>query len=203
MKKTILVFAITLVLILTLSSLVMANHKITIGYDMEGKYKTMDDWWDDDDEKNIRSYDTEAGFTIGYECTYQIRIVEYGFGFETQIKRSLTDNKDAEFKFNPLYGVIYVYLPHDEEEETAPFFVARLGYNMHTGNYSFKNLEGEGEVLDNGMYGAVGFGFNFKRSMGAILYSVNTGMRTSNIQPDFEERYVTYSKISIVYGFKF
>jgi hypothetical protein len=203
MKKIILVFAITVVLILTLSSLAMANHKITIGYDLEGKYKTMDDdWWDDDDDSNTRIFDTEAGFTIGYECTYQVRRIEYGFGFESQLKRSLSDHKDADFKFSPLYGVIYVYLPH-EEEETAPFFVGRLGYNMHTGNNSYKNFENQGEELDNGIYGAVGFGFNFNRSMGAILYSVNSGMRTSNAQPDFEDRYLIYSKFSIVYGFKF
>lgn len=203
MKKIILILVIALILVLTFSSISMASHKIMIGYDLEGKYKTTDeDWWDDDENSNTKSFDTEAGFSIGYECTYQVRIIEYGFGFETQLERSLSDNKDAEFKFSPLYGVIYVYLPHGEEE-TAPFFVARLGYNMHTGNNSFKNIEGEGEQLDNGMYGAVGFGFNFNRSMGAILYSVNSGTRTSNDQPDFEERYVTYSKFSIVYGFKF
>lgn len=201
MKRTILVLAITLALVLIASSVTMANHKITIGYDMEGKYKTMDDdWWDGD--RDTRNFDTEAGFTIGYECTYQVRIVEYGFGFETQLERSLSDNKDADFKFSPLYGVIYVFLPH-EEEDSAPFFVARLGYNMHTGNNSYKNIANEGEELDNGMYGAVGFGFNFNRSMGAILYTVNSGMRTSNDNPDFDDRYVNYSKFSIVYGFKF
>lgn len=202
MKRTMLVLTITLALVLAISSLTMASHKITIGYDMEGKYKTMDDDWWDDNDRNTRSFDTEAGFTIGYECTYQVRIIEYGFGFETQLERSLSDYKDADFKFSPLYGVIYVYLPHGEED-SAPFFVARLGYNMHTGNNSYKNIGIEGEELDNGMYGAVGFGFNFSRSMGAILYTVNSGMRTSNDDPNFDDRYVNYSKFSIVYGFKF
>ncbi len=201
MKKLTIVLIISLILLLTFSSLTTAAHKIMIGYDMEGKYETRDsDWWFDDDDDTKR-YDTESGLTIGYECTYQRRIVEWGFGFETQLERGLSDNDDAEFKFSPLYGVVYVYFPH-EEEETAPFFVGRLGYNMHTGNESYKDdIDNTETELGNGMYGAVGFGFNFNRSMGAILYSVNCGSRSSN--SDDYDRDIAYSKFSIVYGFKF
>ncbi len=201
MKKIILVLTISLVLTLAFSSLTMADHKIIIGYDMEGKYEIRDsDWWDDDADDDTKRYDTESGLTIGYECTYKMRRVEYGFGFETQFERGLTDYDDTEFKFNPLYGVIYVYLPY-EEEDSAPFFVGRLGYNMHVGNDTYKDINGVETELGDGIYTAVGFGFNFNRSMGAILYSVNNGSRTSNT--DDYDRYVAYSKFSIIYGFRF
>lgn len=199
MKKFLLVMSISLVLTLIFSSLTMATNKIMLSYDMEGKYQSTDsDWWDDNDTITL---DTKSGFTIGYEYTHKVRIIEYGFGFETQLKRSLTDFKDAEFKFSPMYGVIYVHFIN--EGDSLPFFVGRLGFNMHTGNDSYKDdVYGLETELGNGMYGAVGFGVNTERNMAAILYSVNSGTRTSNSDPNYE-RNIFYSKLSLVYGYKF
>lgn len=200
MRKIILVMSMALISILIFSSLTLADHKVTFSYDMEGKYELREnDWWDDEDYDSER-YDTDYGFTIGYECTYKMERIEYGFGFETQLKRGISDFDGSEFKFSPLYGVIYVFFPSDDVN-SAPFFVGRLGYNMHVGNQTYKNINGIETELGNGFYTAVGFGFNFNRSMGAIMYSLNTGEKTSNTT-DYD-RYVGYSKFSIVYGFRF
>lgn len=198
MKKVMLVLSISLLLIVIFSSLTLATNKIMLSYDMEGKIKSWDsDWWDDDDAKIS---DVDSGFAVGYECTYKSRRVDFGFGFETQLKRSLPDYKDSEFKFTPMYGVIYVNFVNDEE--SSPFFVGRLGFNTHTGNDAYKAAYGTDMELGNGLYGAIGFGFNSKRSIAAMLYSINCGSVTSNSDSD-QNRDIAYSKFSFVYGFKF
>lgn len=200
MKKTIPIIVISLALTLVFSSLTMAGSKVMFSYDMEGKYESKEDWWDNDNDYS-KSLDTDYGFSIGYEYTMNVRRFEYGFGFETQIPRSLTDRDDAEFKFSPMYGVFYY---HFTDETESPFVMARLGYNLHSGNTSYKDnvYTGYETELGDGMYFATGFGFSMERYMVAMVYSVNYGTRSSDAT-GFKDKDITYSKFSLLGGFKF
>ncbi len=198
MKRVFIVLLVTLILTLSFSTLTMAASKVMVSYDMGGKYNASKDlWWDDDN----KIYDTDSGFSVGFEFTNDNRKVEFGFGLESQLERSLTDFDNAEFKFDNMYGVMYINM--SDEKNFAPFFVGRVGFNMHSGNNTYKkdvfNLDTE---LSNGLYYAVGFGFNSERTLAELLYTVNNSRITSNSDSDFK-RNISYSKMSFVFGYKF
>ncbi len=207
MKKFFLVLTISWLLTLVGSSLVLATNKITISYDMAGEYGMYHDFFHQHKHKHTPN-DVDPGFAIGYECTHKVRRVEFGGGLETQLNRSLSQNKDSEFRFTQLYGVIYVNFKN--EGNILPFFVGRLGYNTHTGNDVFKNeVYGSDPELGNGIYYAVGFGLHSEHNMLAILYSINHSNHTMNttIESDGSTKTsphdANYEKISLVYGLKF
>lgn len=123
----------------------------------------------------------------------------------------MSKNEDSEFSFTQLYGVIYVHLKN--EGDTLPFFLGRLGFNRHTGNNAFENqVYGSNTDLENGIYCAVGFGFNSKHNILAILFSINNSSGNTNIIEESDGSTYTkstethdgnYQKISIVYGLNF
>jgi hypothetical protein len=198
MKKLLLIMTISMVLTLLCSSFAMATTKLMFSYDMAGDYRSYngDDWFDND----AVHYDVDPGYSIGYEYTSNMRRVELGFGLETQLNRSITQFKNSEFGFTPVYGVVYVNFTN--EGDMIPFFVGRLGVNMlHYGNDSYKNdIFSSDSILKGGLYYALGFGFNSEHNMGAILYSSNYGYVNSD---SANRDSATYSKFSLVYGIKF
>lgn len=207
MKKVFLSITVLSLLMFVFSSLTLAANKVTISYDMEGEYEKTHDLFHQHKHSHA-PMDVEPGFSIGYEYTHKVRRVELGGGLETQLNRSLAENKDCEFNFTQLYGVIYVDFIN--EGDMLPFFVGRLGYNKHTCNKDFeREVYGSDLDLGKGIYYAVGFGFNMKRNVLALLYTVNFSNDCTNItiesdgSKDREYHDATYSKISLMYAFKF
>lgn len=206
MKKFLLVLAISLVLTLIFSSLALATNKITISYDAEGKYHKVHDIFHQHLHKH-GDYDVDPGFAIGYEYTHKVKRVELGGGLETQLNRSLSLNKDSEFSFTQLYGVVYVNFK--SEDDILPFFVCRYGINRHTANEAFKNeVYGSGLSLGDGLYLAVGLGLNSEHNTLAILctsnYSDDNSVETTDSHGTSTSTHDGYyTKISLVYGLKF
>lgn len=107
MKKFFSILSISLILTLICSSFVLATNKIMVSYDTAGEYEKTHSLFHQHQHKHS-PHDVDSSFSIGYEFTHKVRRVEFGGGLETQLNRSLSQNKDSEFRFSQLYGVIYV-----------------------------------------------------------------------------------------------
>lgn len=193
------ILAISLFLTLAVPTLTLATNKLMFNYDMKGSYQSAEGFWQGNNDDT--TFDTDSGYVIGYEYTNNNQRAELGFGIESQLERNLTNYEDAGFEFTTLYGVMYFHIVN--KKDFAPFLVGRIGYNWYTGNDTYKNtVYGLDAELNDGLYGAIGFGFNAERSLATFLYSINCGSLSSSSDFDFN-RYIVYSKFSIVFGFKF
>ena len=184
-KVSVLILVLSLVLIsgsaFADSHMDMAKGTWYVGadYDMGGNFN-MTDGTDELD------YDVESGFSINgeYIMPYKNKM-SIGGGLTYQLSRTFTDYPNAEMNFIPVYGLV----KYDLQDEA--YVVGHLGYNMFNGNEEFK----EGAELGGGIYYAAGFGFTRDMFNGELIYTVNNGT--------FDELDVTYSKLSLSFGYKF
>lgn len=183
MKKLLMVFSLSLVLVFGLCSFAMAASAVKLGYDFSGNIKGSANI---DTEK-----DTDGGATVGFEYTFPQDQLEYGFGVQYQFERAVKDT-DRKFNFIPVYGVINYHFPVDSD--VKPYVTARLGYNFLTANDSFKN----GRNPQGGVYYGAGFGVAINQFIIEALYSQNNGSLDGGGGVN-----IANHQISLNFGYKF
>lgn len=179
-KATILIVVLTLVLFVS-SAAFADNIGINLGFDFGGTY-------------SIGSESTNSGIVIGAEYLFTQFAefnLDYGFGLEYQFSRSRTVTP-GDFNFIPIYATGTYYFKDAGNDRVTPFVTARLGYDLFSGDNTYKGFND----LTGGIYFAVGGGV-YIGDIGSVklLYDVNNGSRGDTS--------LTYSKLRLLYSYQF
>lgn len=104
------------------------------------------------------NYDTNAGFGVGAEVVAEVWDgLSVGAGIQGDFGRGINDyiNEDATFGFVPVYGLVDYRLGIGT---VNPYAIARIGYNIPTGNEAYAN----GHDLAGGVFFTIGGGAELK-----------------------------------------
>lgn len=188
MKKIFSLLILPIVLILTFSTLAMAENVLRLGFDLNGTIRETYSSY------TLGSADVNSGFTIGYEYVNFINdTFGWGVGVEFPMERSLVTNSAATFNCTPIYVVGYIC----SSGETKAFLAIRGGLNILNGNDSFR---GVGNTLGPGAYCAFGGGFYFNENLRCELaYILNRG----TISNGYVIHDLSYTRIGIQLGYGF
>jgi hypothetical protein len=105
------------------------------------------------------NYDTKFGVGVGAELEATVwQGLAVGIGLQGNFGRGIDDeavSEDARFGFVPIYGLVSYGF---DLEALRPYAVARIGYNVHTGNDEYKM----DQELAGGVCFGLGAGASFK-----------------------------------------
>ena len=140
--------------IISLFSNVLLFSQIRVGMDVSGSFDISYPSVLDQDSED---YDADSGIIIGYDYMVQKQDkLSLGVGAEYMMQRGVEDFSEGKAAFHSIYG-FGKYLIDDKM-----YGLARLGYNMHTGDDDYTDTGELGGTikLSGGMMYSIGAGFS-------------------------------------------
>ena len=156
--------------IISLFSNVLLFSQIRVGMDVSGSFDISYPSVLDQDSED---YDADSGIIIGYDYMVQKQDkLSLGVGAEYMMQRGVEDFSEGKAAFHSIYG-FGKYLIDDKM-----YGLARLGYNIHTGDDDYTDTEPIGGKIDlsGGMMFTFGGGYSLTPQLNIeASYSSHSG----------------------------
>ena len=178
MKKTVLVLAVSLVLVFAVSYVSLADMTVKAGYDLGGTFSN-----------GVSSNSIDGGFSLGFEYTSKLNDnLAIGGGLEYQLLRKVVGTPSS-ISFIPVYGLV-------KYNFDKLYLAGRLGYDIYTQDPAPPS----GYSVTGGIYIGAGVGYNITENMSVeAIYGIH------NMSVSFMgiTQTANYSKIGLSFGYKF
>ena len=180
------ILIIIAIIILSITSTVVASVTIKFGSNFGGSHKV-------EGSGESSTEDVGFGFSIAGEIYRTFfKHLDLGAGIILRVPQSQYDYS-GNFNFLPIYGLIKTKI---NENRYLPYLFGQVGYNYFYGDDEYT---GSGS-LDGGLYYGFGIGANLTEVLSLeLLYSINNG----SIDYMNESYDVEFSSFTIQFGFTF